>query len=98
MSIEAIAWASRQKLPPRDKFVLVALCDHYNRDEKAAWMKQTTLAEWTGYTRQTVNAALVALESEHKLVVSEPRYYPDGRYASKVYRINFEPCAGDAHG
>lgn len=88
MSIEAIAWASRLALPPRDKFVLVALCDHYNRDEHAAWMRQSTLAEWTGYTRATVNAALEALEHEHKVITSETRRYPDGRNASKVYRLN----------
>lgn len=88
MSIEAIAWASRLKLPPREKFVLVALCDHHNRDEQAAWMKQSTLAEWTGYSRATVNAALVALEDEHGLIKSETRRYADGRNASKIYRLN----------
>jgi hypothetical protein len=66
----------------------VALCDHYNRDERAAWMKQGTLAEWTGFTRATVNAALVALEEKHKLIKSETRRYADGRNASKVYRLN----------
>lgn len=88
MSIEAISWASRQKIPPRDKFVLVALCDHYNRDEQCAWMKQETLAAWTGYTRVTVNAALDALEHKHKLITSETRRYKDGRNAAKVYRLN----------
>src|SRR5690554_6605542 len=52
-------------------------------------MKQSTLAEWTGYTRATVNAALEALESEHNLITSETRRYSDGRNAGKVYRINF---------
>lgn len=87
MSIEAIAWASRQDLPPRDKFVLVALCDHYNRDQRAAWMKQATLAKWTGYNRETVVHALQALEHEHGLIESETRRYDDGRNASKVYRL-----------
>lgn len=87
MSIEAIAWASRQDLPPRDKFVLVALCDHYNRDQQAAWMKQATLAKWTGYNRETVVHALQALEHEHGLLESETRRYDDGRNASKVYRL-----------
>jgi|GEM_PF-6511508 len=87
MSIEAISWASRQQLPPRDKFVLVALCDHYNRDEQAAWMRQETLAEWTGYSRATVNAALDALERQHGLIRSETRRYADGRNAAKIYRL-----------
>lgn len=93
MSIEAISWAFKQELPPRDKFVLIALCDHYNRDEKRAWMKQETLAKLTGYTRPTVNAALQALEDVHGLITSETRRYDDGRNAAKIYRINFDANA-----
>lgn len=67
---------------------MIALCDHYNRDEKRAWMKQETLAKLTGYTRPTVNAALQALEDVHGLITSETRRYDDGRNAAKVYRLN----------
>jgi len=91
MSIEAIAWAYRQELPARDKSVLLALCYYYNRKEKSAWPKQATLAKLTGLNRTTIYKALSALENEHKLIASEPRHYPDGRYASKVYWIKFRP-------
>lgn len=87
MSFEAHVWAMRQDIPPRDKFVLVALADYHNRDAGYAWMKQGTLAKLTGYTRATVNAALRALEEDHRLVVSEERRYKDGRNASKLYRL-----------
>lgn len=98
MSIEAISWASKQSLPPRDKFVLVALCDHYNRDQDAAWMKQETLAAWTGYGRDTVQHALDALEHTYRVIVSETRRYADGRNAAKVYRIPaLNPRVGAAH-
>lgn len=82
-----MTWAWSLDLPPRDKFVLVALCDYYNDDQQAAWMKQGTLAEKTGYARCTVNAALQALEHQHGLITSEARSYPDGRRASNTYRI-----------
>lgn len=89
MSLAATVWAwSLDHLPPRDKFVLIALADHHNEDEDAAWMKQDRIAQRTGYTRQTVNAALIALEHEHGLITSRGRRYPDGRNATKVYRLN----------
>jgi len=88
VSAAATAWAWTLDLPPRDKFVLVALADHHNQDEDAAWMKQETIAKRTGYTRQTVNAALAALEHEHGLITSRGRKYSDGRNASKIYRLH----------
>lgn len=76
------------KLPPRDKFVLVALCDHYNAEDECAFMSQRRLASYTGYTRATVNAALHALEHERGLIESEARTYEDGRNRTKVYRVH----------
>lgn len=95
MSNAAEAWAWKQDLPPREKFVLICLCDFYNDDQKLAWMKQQSIAERTGYSRQTVNAALQALEYKHGLIQSESRKYADGRRASNLYRVNFSARVKD---
>ena len=61
MSLEAITWAFRQKLPSSEKLVLLTLAD-YADDENKCWPKQDTLAERTGLARQTVNVKLSSLE------------------------------------
>lgn len=62
MSLEAITWAFRQSLSPSEKLVLLTLAD-YADDESKCWPKQSTLADRTGLTRQTVNVKLAALET-----------------------------------
>lgn len=87
MSMEAIAAARKLTLPPRDKFVLLALADYAN-DDGEAWPKQSTLAQWTCYDRSTVNQALTSLEATG-LIVSRQTYRDDGGKSVKVYRLAF---------
>lgn len=87
MSIEAISAARKLTIPPRDKFVLIALCDYAN-DNGEAWPKQATLSEWTCYDRTTVNYALRDLEAAG-LIVSQQQYREDGGKSHKVYHLAF---------
>lgn len=87
MSMEAITAARKLRLPPRDKFVLLALADYAN-DNAEAYPKQSTIAEWTCYARQTVNEALNSLETAG-LIVAKQTYRDDGGKSVKVYRLTF---------
>lgn len=96
MSIEAIAKAAKvTSLPSTTKFVLIAMSNYAN-DDGEAWPKQSTLAEWCSMSRETVLRHLAALE-EMGYLSSQQRHYDDGRFASKVYRLeflraDFQPC------
>lgn len=87
MSMEAITAARKLTLPPRDKFVLLALADYAN-DKGEAYPKQSTLAQWTCYDRSTVNQALASLEAAG-LIESKQTYRDDGGKSVKVYRLTF---------
>ena len=87
MSMEAITAARKLRLPPRDKFVLLALADYAN-DNAEAYPKQSTIAEWTCYARQTVNEALNSLEAAG-LIQAKQTYRDDGGKSVKVYRLTF---------
>lgn len=95
MSIEAINAARKLVLPPRDKFVLLALADYAN-DEGEAFPRQGTIAEWTCYNRTTVNEALSSLEASG-LIETRQTYRDDGGKSVKVYRLTFlnTPHVGD---
>lgn len=87
MSMEAITAARKLTLPPRDKFVLLALADYAN-DDGEAYPKQGTLAEWTCYNRTTVNEALANLERAG-LIETQQTYRDDGGKSYKRYRLTF---------
>lgn len=87
MSIDAIVAARKVVgINPRDKFVLMALADYAN-DDMEAWPKQETLAEWTCFTRETINRALKALE-ESGFISSRQRYRDDGGFRTKKYKLH----------
>lgn len=93
--MEAITAARKLTLPPRDKFVLLALAD-YADDRGEAYPKQGTLAEWTCYNRTTVNEALAALEKAG-LIETQQTYRDDGGKSYKRYRLTFiHPHVGEA--
>jgi DNA-binding MarR family transcriptional regulator len=95
VSMEAITAARKLTLPPRDKFVLLALADYAN-DDGEAYPKQSTLAEWTCYNRTTVNEALANLERAG-LIETQQTYRDDGGKSYKRYRLTFlTPHVGEA--
>lgn len=85
MSIEAISWAAKKRVPNSGaKFVLIALCN-YADDQWSCFPGQKTLAEWTSMGERTVRRHLDWLE-EKGYVVSEPRF-SNGRRTSNRYFI-----------
>jgi uncharacterized phage protein (TIGR02220 family) len=54
LSVAAMAWAWKQELDPRDKFVLLALADHAADDDYTCWPSLSHLEKKTGYARPTV--------------------------------------------
>lgn len=91
MSLDALGAARKiTGIPSRDKFVLMALADYaHDNQNHTAEIRQSTLAEWTCMSRQTVNAALHALEFTHGLIQSEQLYRDDKGMRSKRYRLLF---------
>jgi DNA-binding MarR family transcriptional regulator len=87
VSIAAISEARKLKLPPREKSVLMALAD-YADDDGDAYPKQKTLADWTGWSRATVNAALAWLEA-NDYIRSKQTYRDDGGQSFKRYHLSF---------
>ena len=90
LDIISLARAAAQELglDPRDRSVLYALCEFVwdRRPPYRAWPSQGTLAEITGYSRQTVLAALGDLEAIGVLR-SEQQVRSSGGYSSKLYTI-----------
>ncbi len=92
MSVDAVAAVRNLsrigvKLSPRDRFVLFALAD-YAHDDFRAWPRHKTLAEFTGYSRDTVLQALASLEAAG-LIRSEARRREDGGRSSNIYELVF---------
>ena len=73
-------------LPPTEKFVLLAIADFSNDKKGIAWPAQNTIANKTGYSRQTVNRAIKRLCAKGVLVSSKRS--AEGKSTSNVYRIN----------
>ena len=92
MSLDVIslarAVAQELGLEPRDRAVLYALCEFVwdRKPPYQAWPSQGTLAEITGYSRQTVLAALGDLEAMG-VIRSEQQLRSRGGYSSKLYTI-----------
>jgi hypothetical protein len=86
MSVDALSWAFKQELPCMQKFVLVALADHCNKDGQC-WPSQTTLARKCGISRQHVNEMIAKLRAT-KHVVAFPRQHANGGVKSSVYFLN----------
>jgi biotin operon repressor len=82
MSFQAMAWAAAQKLPTRDKFVLVMMANYADEIGKC-WPSLNRLAAETSMSRSTVQLAIKALEAagllriEHREQdgVSLPNHY-----------------------
>lgn len=85
MSWIAMREVWKLNLPPTEKFVLLAIADFSNDKKGIAWPSQNTIANKTGYSRQTVNRAINRLR-EKRMIVSSRRS-AEGKSTSNEYRI-----------
>lgn len=86
MSVEAIAWASKQRTgSPGAKLVLIALANYAN-DSGQCWPSQATLAMWTEQSDRTIRTHLATLESMG-LITRQAREVA-GAFASDLITLN----------
>ena len=69
MSFQALAWAVKQKISPREKYVLIIMANYAN-DKSKCWPSIATLCSDTGFSRMTVARALAQLEKLGAITVS----------------------------
>ena len=86
MSWIAVRKVLELDLPSTEKFVLLIIANFSNDKEGTAWPAQSTIAEITGFSRQTVNKAIKRLCNKKVLLSS--RRSAEGKSTSNVYRIN----------
>lgn len=91
MSFQAMAWAVGQKLPTKEKFLLIMLANYADAEGKC-WPSYATLAEETGMARSTVAATLKALEDSGMLSVRQ-RFDAEKGQQSNMYelKVGFKP-------
>lgn len=85
MSFQAMAWATEQKLPTREKFVLIMLANYASNDSWDCHPSVNTLADDTGMSRDTVMRAIKTLESAGRVRVI--RRTVEGINLPNVYRL-----------
>jgi hypothetical protein len=88
MSIAAMNWAWRQDVPSTPKLVLLALADAAD-DEGRCWPSVATLSIKASASTRTVRRAIQLL-IDHRMIMVEPRYRPDGSCSSNVYRLTMQ--------
>ena len=85
MSFQAMAWATEQKLPTREKFVLIMLANYAGNEQWDCHPSINTLADDTGMSRDTVIRAIKALEDAS--LVKIVRRNVDGINLPNIYRL-----------
>lgn len=83
MSIHAMSWAWKQTLPPTEKFILIALCDHANDDDYTCWPSLNYLENKTGFSRPTIWKAIDRLVNNGFLA----RIGYHGKSGSTLYEV-----------
>ena len=86
MSWIAVRKVLELDLPSTEKFVLLIIANFSNDKEGTTWPAQSTIAQITGFSRQTVNKAIKRLCNKKVLLSS--RRSAEGKSTSNVYRIN----------
>ncbi|PMY37344.1 hypothetical protein C1Y35_19865 [Pseudomonas sp. GW456-L14] len=106
MSFQAMAWAVEQKLPTREKFVLLMLANRTNHDTGRCDPSHKRLAEDCGMSQSTVKRAIQQLEEDGYLVVENrsvegvkiPNQYllllDRGVGSHRPYPVHSEPRVG----
>lgn len=92
MSIQAVAWALRQELPPVPKFILVALCERTNEETGECWPGIATVAKAVCLSERSVVTYIGALVRNGFVMRREMRG-KDGRRRSNHYWIMFDRAA-----
>jgi len=85
MSFQAMAWAVSQKLPTKEKFVLIMMANYADEDGKC-WPSMNRLCEDTGMKKDSVIRAIKALE-EIGLAEVERRKI-EGVNLPNIYHLN----------
>lgn len=89
MSIQAIAWAFAQAIPPSAKLVLLALADHADSDGHC-WPGIERLVEMTSLGRSSVIRSLAALE-QHGMIERVRRSNRSNTYRLGVVGVTMAP-------
>lgn len=88
MSVEAITWASKQRVgSPGAKLVLIALANYAN-ERNECWPSQATLAQWTEQSDRTIRTHLTDLESMG-LIHRESREVA-GKFTSDIITLRLD--------
>lgn len=96
MSFQAMAWATEQKLPTREKFVLIMLANYAGNEQWDCHPSINTLADDTGMSRDTVIRAIKALEDAS--LVKIVRRNVDGINLPNIYRLIRAGGSSTVHG
>lgn len=78
-----MSWAWKQTLPPTEKFILIALCDHANDDDYTCWPSLNYLENKTGFSRPTIWKAIDRLVNNGFLA----RIGYHGKSGSTLYEV-----------
>jgi len=86
MSMELFRIARKAKLPPNEKSVITALCDHMNDKTGLCCPSYETLSEDTGYERTTISRTIKKLRNRG--IISWRTVRRAGQFGFNVYYID----------
>ena len=87
MSVEAMAWAFKQPIPPAPKIVLLALSNNADKEGKNCYPALRTIVENCAPMQvRTIQNHLRWLEA-NSLITITPWFHPSGRQTSNLYEL-----------
>ena len=89
MSIAALNWAWRQKLPPMEKLALVAIAD-FADGTGSCFPGQGRLVDMTGMSQATLKRSIAAMETAG-ILSRERRTDKRGHRTSDRYQLHMTP-------
>lgn len=93
MSFQAMAWAVKQKLPTREKFILLMLAN-YADENNFCWPSNGRLCDDTGMSKNTLLAGLRGLAEIG--VIDIIKRSEDGYTLPNKYKLHFEPVGSNS--
>lgn len=88
MSFQAMAWAVKMKLPPKEKLLLLMLANYASNQTGDCYPSINTLCDDTGMSKSSVIRALQVLESARLIGVN--RRSVEGINLPNFYRLNLD--------